>query len=263
MNISCTSTNTVSVVFRDIPIVYAGEDTIICFGDTVYFHGEGEGAFFWTPDSIVSDSSIANPTATPEESLSFTLTLTDEFGCVNSDEVEIEVREHPIPYAGSDISLEYLFNTFLYGELDYDYEYGIWSGILGNGDISDTTFSQTEVNNLSIGENIFLWTVYNDVCPPVGDSVSVFVKELKTATLITPNGDPRNEFLVFSGIENLLRAELVVFDRTGTIVYENPDYNNDWNGIDYNGNPLPNDTYFYILKGQNGISKTSYIVIRR
>jgi hypothetical protein len=47
------------------------------------------------------------------------------------------------------------------------------------------------------------------------------------------------------------------------MVYSNSDYNNDWNGVSLDGNPLPDDTYFYVLKAQNGISKSGYIVIRR
>ena len=47
------------------------------------------------------------------------------------------------------------------------------------------------------------------------------------------------------------------------MVYKNMNYNNSWNGIDYNKNPLPDDTYFYVIKSSNGKSLSGYIVIRR
>ena len=65
------------------------------------------------------------------------------------------------------------------------------------------------------------------------------------------------------GLESLGKAELVVFDRRGAIVFKNVDYDNKWNGVDYNENPLPSDTYFYILKAGNGRSYSGYVVIRR
>ncbi|MBW6502382.1 MAG: gliding motility-associated C-terminal domain-containing protein, partial [Bacteroidales bacterium] len=56
---------------------------------------------------------------------------------------------------------------------------------------------------------------------------------------------------------------LVVFDRRGFLVYKNPDYDNTWDGVDINNKPLQDDTYFYVLKTENGISVSGYIVIRR
>ena len=41
------------------------------------------------------------------------------------------------------------------------------------------------------------------------------------------------------------------------------DYDNSWDGVDYNKKPLPEDTYFYVLKSENGKSVSGYVVIRR
>jgi hypothetical protein len=46
-------------------------------------------------------------------------------------------------------------------------------------------------------------------------------------------------------------------------VYKNENYDNQWNGIDYKGNPLPDDTYFCIIKTAEGRKITGYIVIKR
>jgi CHU_C Type IX secretion signal domain len=47
------------------------------------------------------------------------------------------------------------------------------------------------------------------------------------------------------------------------MVYKNSSYKNEWNGIDYNGRQLPDDTYFFVLKTGNGRTRTGYVVIRR
>ena len=75
--------------------------------------------------------------------------------------------------------------------------------------------------------------------------------------------DGKNDYFVLKGLSTLGKTQLVIFDRRGAKVYQNLDYDNSWNGVDYNGNPLPDDTYFYVLKSNNGKSMSGYIVIRR
>ena len=70
--------------------------------------------------------------------------------------------------------------------------------------------------------------------------------------------DGKNDYFVLKGKETLGKTELIVFDRRGLQVYKD-----DWNGVDYNDNPLPDDTYFYTIRTQNGKSISGYIVIRR
>jgi gliding motility-associated-like protein len=119
------------------------------------------------------------------------------------------------------------------------------------------------VSKLSLGRNKFLWAVTNRVCPPSLDSVTITVHDLIIPTLITPNMDGKNNYFVLREIEKLGKTELIIFDRRGAQVYTNENYDNNWDGVDYNGNPLPDDTYFYVLKTENGKSISGYIVIRR
>jgi gliding motility-associated-like protein len=114
-----------------------------------------------------------------------------------------------------------------------------------------------------VGDNILSWTVSAGVCPAASDEVTITVHDLIIPTLITPNGDPFNEYFVLRGLETLGKTEVTIFDRRGAQVYKNTNYDNSWNGLDYNGNELPDDTYFYVVKSQNGKSLSGYIVIRR
>ncbi len=67
-------------------------------------------------------------------------------------------------------------------------------------------------------------------------------------TLITPNGDGKNDALFFPCItgEGEGTAELTVFNQWGNEVYHAKSYANNWEGT-YNGDPLPPATYYYIL----------------
>ncbi|MBW6500017.1 MAG: gliding motility-associated C-terminal domain-containing protein [Bacteroidales bacterium] len=260
---NCTSTDIVRVIFRELPSLDAGTYPAICRGDYVQFNAKGTGIFSWSPVTLVSNPYVSNPVATLTTKTTFTVTLTDQFGCQNSVDVEVEVREKPVANPGADQVLEGQFSTTMNAELAHDYETGSWSLISGTGEIFDTTYSKTSISGLSPGINKFLWSVSNGVCPPSFNAVTITVHDFIIPTLITPNMDGRNDYFVIKGLSAQDRTELVVFDRRGVIVYTNLDYDNNWDGVDFNNKPLHDDTYFYVLKTENGKSIKGFIVIRR
>jgi gliding motility-associated-like protein len=80
----------------------------------------------------------------------------------------------------------------------------------------------------------------------------------------SPNGDGKNDFLVFPGLEYFSPATLNVFNRYGTSVYQSGNYLNNWNGTDSDSNhPLPDGTYFYILTLPSGKTYNNFVVINR
>jgi gliding motility-associated-like protein len=147
--------------------------------------------------------------------------------------------------------------------LSFSYESGIWSIISGSGTIADSTYPKTTVTDLSPGKNKFAWTVTNLFCPSSSDTVIINVSNLTIPTLITPNNDGINDYLILKKPESSVKMDLVIFDRRGAEVYRNKNYDNSWNGVDYNGNQLPDDTYFYVLKSDDSTSVKGFIVIRR
>jgi len=262
-NIACNSTDIINIEFHDSPIVNAGSDTLICKGSNISLSAQGIGSFFWKPEDLVTAPDVPDPQTTPTETTRFFVTLTDAAGCENSDEILVEVREKPIAFAGPDQDLDYLFETNLKADNPIIYETGNWEVLSGSGRAAYPTLSETSVSNLSVGENKFTWTVTNDVCPSASDTVSIRVRDLLIPTLITPNNDGENDNFVIKGITALGKTELIVFDRRGLEVYRNNNYNNEWNGEDYKGIQLPDDTYFFIVRPENGTPVSNYLVIRR
>lgn len=55
---------------------------------------------------------------------------------------------------------------------------GMWSLISGSGSISNATIDSTTVNGISVGTNLFRWTIRNGVCPASVDTVKIFVDDL-------------------------------------------------------------------------------------
>jgi gliding motility-associated-like protein len=153
--------------------------------------------------------------------------------------------------------------TSLNAQLIYKYETGLWSLVSGSGEILNITNPKSTVNGLSKGKNIFSWTVSNGVCPVSSKDVMINIRDHALQTLITPNMDGKNDFFILKGTNNSGKIELVIFDRRGVEVYKNNNYDDSWNGVDINGRPLADDTYFYIAKTENGSPIKGYIVVRR
>ncbi len=80
----------------------------------------------------------------------------------------------------------------------------------------------------------------------------------------SPDGDGMNDKLVFTGLEYFAPADLKVYNRYGTLVYDNLAYQNDWGGTNMDSNKaLPDGTYFYVLELSDKRKYNSYLIINR
>lgn len=86
-------------------------------------------------------------------------------------------------------------------------------------------------------------------------------KALIPNNLITPNGDGKNDVWVVKNIDMYPNNEVTITDRSGRVVYTKNGYNNTWDATS-EGNPLPEDTYYYILYINSGKGKlTGFISV--
>ena len=77
--------------------------------------------------------------------------------------------------------------------------------------------------------------------------VKITVKpDCNVPDVLTPNGDGMNDVLYIDCIDKYPRNEVYVYNRWGTEVFSDIDYQNDWGGT-YNGSLLPDGTYYFIV----------------
>ena len=164
--------------------------------------------------------------------------------------------------AGPDQILDFHFEADLAASQLKSNETGEWVVLSEMGILADTTSGNTTVTDLSLGENVLLWSVNNGVCPVSSDTVMIRINELIIPTLITPNLDGKNDYFVIPGIETLGKTGLTIFNRWGIRVYYNDNYTNNWDGKDENGNILTDDTYYYIVKPEKMNTIKGFIVIK-
>jgi len=250
-----------------VPSVHITNPAPVCFPATVdltntsIIAGSTEGLTYSYWLDIVASIPYNTPAAATDGTYYIKGTTTS--GCSDIQPVIVKVYLQPVAFAGPDQVLQFQFSTSLDADTPGENITGGWSVVSGSGHFADSNYAKTTVSNLAVGENILQWAVNNGVCPPASDNLSITVHDLLIPTLITPNNDGLNDYFYLQGLELLGKTVLTVFDRRGALVFENREYDNMWDGIDYNRNPLADDTYFFILEPENRIAVSGYIVIRR
>ena len=68
---------------------------------------------------------------------------------------------------------------------------------------------------------------------------------LVVPNVLTTNNDNINDLLVIKNKEDYTEVSIQIFNRWGNLIYENSNYQNDWNGTDQSGKPLEEGVYFY------------------
>jgi len=71
--------------------------------------------------------------------------------------------------------------------------------------------------------------------------------DLTIYNAITPNGDGLNDNLFINGGDDCIK-DIQVYNRWGQLVWSQKDYKNDWTGQSFNGEQLPDGTYFLVLE---------------
>ena len=92
---SCTIQRTVTVTVFEGAAANAGPDAIILTGDVYQMLSTGSaGSYLWTPSAGLSSATVLSPSATPQTTTTYTLTVTSPQGCTATDQMTLTV----VPY---------------------------------------------------------------------------------------------------------------------------------------------------------------------
>ncbi|MCK4749202.1 MAG: gliding motility-associated C-terminal domain-containing protein, partial [Bacteroidales bacterium] len=257
-----TDTDTVTVIVLPRPKVNAGADIEACQGEQVELSAQGDGELFWFQLDRVDESAIIGPVVSPDTTTTFVVVIVDISGCRGFDQVTVFITKPPMVNAGMNRVLIEQFEFRMEATLEPG-ESGTWHLESGSGTFDDPHAPDTRVTGLEFGDNIFSWTVTNEICPEAIGRVGIRVKERQIPTVITPNGDGKNDHFLVAGILRFPGSELVVLNRWGEEVYRASPYENNWDGVNHEGRELPEGTYYIILKlTEDDIRKRSVMIIR-
>ncbi|MCB9195748.1 MAG: HYR domain-containing protein [Flavobacteriales bacterium] len=138
-------------------------------------------------------------------------------------------------------------------------------------EITWVPFSTDEdLYDLSAGDYHVTVTDFNG-CTVYGEVSLTQPMDLAIPTGFTPNNDSYNDFFVIQGVEAFPDNELLIYNRWGNLVYNKVGYLNEWDGLNNNGEQLPDGTYFVIFEIKSGnldninidIPYSGYVDLRR
>ncbi|MDG1475705.1 MAG: gliding motility-associated C-terminal domain-containing protein [Vicingaceae bacterium] len=88
---ACVVSDTVCITVEELPTADAGPDENIFEGQSTILNATGGATYTWSPVTGLSDTTIFNPEASPEETTTYFVTVTSPNGCTAIDSVTITV----------------------------------------------------------------------------------------------------------------------------------------------------------------------------
>lgn len=247
----CINYDTVTIYARQLPDTDAGEDKLICSGYDVTIGPESvedSWTYFWHSSEQISDTGIANPVVHPTTDSKFYLTVTDQFECVGTDSMQVNINPVGTLNAGVDDEICIGESITLGGDptaegsiLPYAY---LWSpaGSLDNTNVANPVATPTESTTYSV-------IIFTGDCP---------VDTLETMVSV----NPLPEIAIMNDTLAGFNEDIVLSASGGT------DY--EWIPADYLDNPyvqnpvasVEQTTLFAVrVTDENGCSDTASVTI--
>jgi gliding motility-associated-like protein len=239
-----------------------------CYGDST---GEIEAVITngYAPYTYEWSDGQSNGIASELSAGNYSVTITDFYGCevtltadVNQPDSLYIILSNSLYSGGNNISQyggdDGYINSNVYGGVSpYDYS---WFG--------PDNFTSEQQNIINLEQGAYLLTVTDaNGCQASISSRLTQPDILEMPNGFSPNGDKDNENFVVHGIDAYPDNTIQIFNRWGNLVYEVDGYNNEWNGDNMNGEPLPDGTYFVVLivriNGEDLDPLTGYVDLRR
>jgi len=230
----------------------SGTNRTVCATDVISLTSSNGAAYSWSgPNGFTSiEQNPLIPDANPAKAGAYIITVTISGGCMDKDTINITVNPLPLVKITSSSSSMHINDS---RTLTGTPAGGTFSISDGPGTITGNILTATEPGIIKIEYN------YTDVCTNK-DSTSITINPF-IPSVITPNGDGKNDYFPVLGFTG--QIELIIFNRWGIEEYKNTNYLNDWDGRNNNGAELPDDTYFYILKFEDGNIIRGSVLIKR
>lgn len=176
----CQDTGSVVVTVNPNPTVNAGVDVTICENDNTTLTATSATAvsYNWSPAAGLSSATVMSPNASPVNTTTYSVTVTDANNCTATDDVMVTVNQRPSTDAGMDMPICMGDTAQLQASGAVSYS---WSPAVG---LSDSTIANPKAFPASTTTYTVTGTAANN-CTQT-DEVTITVNNLPTVTL-TPN----------------------------------------------------------------------------
>jgi hypothetical protein len=199
---ACTSSAQITVTVNSLPTIQASGASPICEGSSSVLNAIGGVSYVWSN----SAGTVASVTVSPMTSTTYTLTGTDANGCVNTDQIDVDVNPAPEPVV-----------TVNGGVLQTG-TYATYQWYVNNSPISGaTTSSWTYTEN----GDYYVEVTDGNGCDGTSATVNVsdasLNEEVKVELSVYPNPSTDQFTIQFGGLKGNKVVQLVDF--SGKIVF--------------------------------------------
>jgi gliding motility-associated-like protein len=221
----------------------ASDQLSICTGGSAQLSASGGLYYQWTPPDGLNHDNIANPVASPLQTTTYTVKVSND-GCYDdSKSVTVKVDKSPTADAGA---TKYLFegqSATLDGKVTGDDITSVyWTPATGLNDPTSLTPTASPTDPIT-----YTLHAVSLSCGTATSSVLVQVyKNITIPNAFTPNNDGINDTWNIEALITYPKSVITIFTRDGQKVFESTGYPRPWDGT-YNGSPLPGGTYYYVI----------------
>jgi gliding motility-associated-like protein len=234
---------------REPLFVMPGDKEICQFGQ-IQLIASGAVSYKWSPSYGINNVNIANPIASPDSTTQYYLEMIDVNLCDFFDSVLVNV----IPDISSNFVANKIYDCFSHPKVEL-----LNTSINSNRhswDFGDGNFSE-EDSTFHIYERSGNYTIRLDAsnegsCGKLSEQ-NITISDIFVPNIITPNNDGKNEsFKIITDAQ----IDLKIVNRWGKIIYEDSDYQNNWNAKN-----LPDGTYYYEIKLEEDASCNGWLQV--
>lgn len=227
-------------------------------GEPIQLEAYGGTNYSWSPSVGLSNPNIANPKASPKQTTTYNVTVTNGTCAGTVVPVTIIVLKKPMANAGDDQKIIAGRTVELNGKALGDHTTFVWSP-------SDYLDDPTKLNpTASPPQDITYTLTVQSECGV--DTDQIFIKvypKIEIPNTFTPNGDQINDTWVIPAISSFQNSKLRIYTRNGQLVYEGSKNSPPWDGK-FKGKDLPVAVYYYILFLDNDMpTYTGWVMIAR
>jgi gliding motility-associated-like protein len=222
-------------------IASAGNDTIICPGESAMVWASGGVKFEWEPMAFASNPTDSISYVFPNKPTHFMAIVTDSNGCIDTAVVFVNLFPTPSVYAGID------YYGLLGDEIPLEAK-GSGMGTYTWKPSEYLSCVNCQFPHATPPKNFTYIVEFTDTNGCIAhDDVSIFFNGiLYVPNSFTPNsGEYNNIFKAEGG--NMQSFNLKIFDRWGEIIFEANDINTGWNGT-YKGLPCQDGVYVWKIR---------------
>lgn len=229
-------------VFIDVIEVnpQAGNDTIICPGQSASLWASGGVEYSWSPANSVNNPFDSTVIVEPEYATTYSVLVTDENGCSASTSVFVD--HYPLPFvqaspdyygfAGDEVQLD--------ADASSDFGFYTWSPDEYLSCINCKSPVSTTPGTLTYEVEF----VDENGCKAIDDVTIFFEGIIYVPNTFTPDGSGNNDYFFPKG-GNIVEYEMLIFNRWGELIFESDNFNDRWDGTYANGLPCPDGTYVW------------------